>query len=62
MKLIHSTGKELTVRDVGPVIFRLTAGPVPIKRNGWSIVEDDVARDVLRELLSLGIYSGGKAG
>jgi hypothetical protein len=60
VKLIHSTGALLEVRDVGPVIFRLAAGRVPIKRNGWAILEDDAARVVLRELLATGLYSGGK--
>lgn len=60
MKLIYSTGRELTVRDVGPVIFRLTAGAVPIKLNGYRIVEDDAARETLRGLLDLGLYAGGR--
>lgn len=60
MKLIHGTGRTLEVRDCGPVIFRLTAGAVPIKVNGWSIVEDDVARETLRDLLALGLYHGGR--
>lgn len=60
MKLIKSTGAVLEVRDVGPVVFRLRAGAIPIKRNGWQIVEDDAARDILRELLALGIYEGGR--
>jgi hypothetical protein len=60
VKLIYSTGRELTVRDVGPVIFRLTAGAVPIKLNGYRIVEDDAARETLRGLLDLGLYAGGR--
>lgn len=60
MKLIHSTGALLEVHDVGSVIFRLRAGAVPIKRNGWQIVGDDTAREVLHELLALGIYEGGR--
>ncbi len=56
MKLIHSTGRELTVRDVGPVIFRLTAGAVPIKHNGFHVVEDDAARKMMRALLDTGLY------
>jgi hypothetical protein len=60
MKLIHSTGGVLEVRDVGPVIFRVRAGVAPIKRNGWEILEDGAAREVLRELLALGIYAGGR--
>lgn len=60
MKLIRSTGSVLEVRDVGPVVFRLTAGTVPIKVNGWSIVEDATARETLRGLLDTGLYIGGR--
>lgn len=59
MKLIHSDGRELTVRDAGPVIFRLRARDVPIKLNGCHVVDDDEARRELRELLDLGLYDGG---
>ncbi len=62
MKLIYSTGRVLEVRDVGPVIFRLTAGAVPIKVNGYRIVEDDAARETLRGLLDTGLYLGGRVG
>lgn len=60
MKLIHSNGALLEVRDVSPVIFRLRAGRVPIKLNGHRIVEDDEARGLLKELLALGLYEGGR--
>ncbi len=60
MKLVSGNGKQLEVRDVGPVIFRLTAGPVPIKVNGYRIVEDDSARETLRGLLATGLYLGGR--
>lgn len=60
MKLIRSTGLVLEVRDVGPVIFRLTAGAVPIKANGYAVVEDDEARDRLRDLMRSGLYEGGR--
>lgn len=60
MKIIHSTGRILEVRDVGPVIFRLTAGAVPIKVNGWSIIDDEAARETLRGLLDTGLYVGGR--
>ena len=58
MKLIHSNGKLLEVRDVGPVVFRLRAGEIPIKVNGHHLMEDDAARDLLRELLATGWYEG----
>jgi hypothetical protein len=60
VKLIHSTGAELTVRDAGPVVFRLRAGVVPIKLNGWFLLGEDEARDVLRGLLETGLYTGGR--
>ena len=60
MKLIHSNGAVLEVRDVSPVIFRLRAGRVPIKVNGYRIVEDGAARELLRELLATGLYEGGR--
>jgi hypothetical protein len=50
MKLLHCNGRELEVRDVGPVVFRLTAGGAPIKLHGWQILDDDAARALLREL------------
>lgn len=61
-KLIYCNGSVLEVRDVGPVIFRLTAGVVPIKRHGYEIMEDAAARDVLKDLLALDLYDGGKVG
>ena len=60
MKLIHSSGAILEVRDLGPVVFRLRAVTAPIKINGYRILEDDAARGLLRELLAYGLYEGGK--
>ena len=60
MKLVHCDGRTLEVRDLGPVIFRLTAGHIPIKVNGHRIMDDGEARDLLRDLLSSGIYDGGR--
>ncbi len=60
MKLIHSTGAVLEVRDAGPVIFRLHAGEVPIKVNGYRLLDDEPARDLLRDLLATGWYEGGR--
>jgi hypothetical protein len=60
MKLLSGNGKVFEVRDCGPVIFRLTAGAVPIKFNDRIVVEDDVAREKVRELLATGLYAGGR--
>jgi hypothetical protein len=57
MKLFRSDGRTLEVRDVGPVLYRLLAGAFPIKNNGWSIVSDDEARDMLRGYLAAGAVS-----
>lgn len=60
MKLIVSNGKHLEVRDVSDVIFRLTANSIPINKHGYFLLEDNEARDLLRELLNTNFYEGGK--
>lgn len=60
MKLIWCDGRTLEVRDVSDVIFRLRAVTLPIKVNGYRIMEDGAARDLLRELLATGLYEGGR--
>jgi len=42
------------VRDVGPAVYRLLAGDVPIKLHGRFVLDDDAARDLLRELREAG--------
>ena len=54
MKLLHGTGRTLEVRDCGPVIMRLRAGPTPMKVNGWMVLEDDEARALVRAQLDAG--------
>jgi hypothetical protein len=54
MKLIRCNGRELEVRDVGPVVYRLAASAVPIKLHGWRILEDDAARELLRQVQEAG--------
>lgn len=61
MKLVWCDGRTLEVRDLGPVLYTLRAGTVPIKLNGYEILEDDQARDLLRELLATGLYVGNKS-
>jgi hypothetical protein len=51
MKLLRCDGRCLEVRDVGPVIYELEAGVLPIKLHGTFVVDDDVARDWLRQLI-----------
>jgi hypothetical protein len=60
MKLVKCDGKTLEVRDVGPVLYRLMASAVPIKVNGWHLMTDDEARQLLEELRDLKLYTGGR--
>lgn len=64
MKLVRGNGKEVTVRDIGPVLMtiRSRSGGPPIKHNKWQILEDDAARDLVRELLQTGLYDNLKEG
>ena len=56
MKLVICDGREMSVRDVGPVIYTLRAGRVPLKYNGTHLLEDDAARELLQALRSTGLY------
>lgn len=52
MKLIRCNGKVLEVWDIpSPAILRLSAGPAPIKAHGWHLLEDDLARAMIRRAL-----------
>ena len=60
-KLVTCNGKRLEVRDVGPVIFELTARDVPIKTDRPMMILNDVdARAMLRKLIDTGLYDGGR--
>ena len=54
MKLIVSNGRELEVREAGPVIYRLVARNAPIKLHGHFLLGDDEARDLLRKVREAG--------
>jgi len=56
MKLVYSNGKKLEIYDLGEPLMKFRAGAVPIKYNGYRIVKDEVAKDIARDLLSLGVY------
>ena len=62
MKLFVGTGKLLEVRDAGPVLIALRAssGGPPIKEHGLRLLEDDAARERVRELLASGMYERDK--
>jgi hypothetical protein len=52
MKLVKCNGKKLVVYDVGKVRFELVAGTTPIKLNGTILLDDDKARELVRELIA----------
>jgi hypothetical protein len=56
MKLIECNSKHLTVRDVGPPLMKLSAATIPLKYNGKRVVDDDLARRIIRDLLNTNLY------
>jgi hypothetical protein len=54
--LIHCDGRTLEAMRVGPVKVRFVAGEVPLKWNGWRLLEDDKATELLREVAATGLY------
>jgi len=60
MKLVRSNGSELTVRDTGPVVFRLRASPGAPLPLLDEVMEEEEARIILRTLLASRRYEGGK--
>jgi hypothetical protein len=60
MILITCNGRVLEARNVGPVKVRFEAGAVPIKFNGYRLLEDIEAAQILRQISDTGLYRGGK--
>ena len=56
MKLIKSNGRILEIYDIGPLRMRITKINLPIKENGWQMVEDDIARARIREIIDSDLY------
>jgi hypothetical protein len=54
MKLLVGNGHTLTVYDLGEPIMRLRAVGAPIKLHGYHLLEEDRARERLREVLAAG--------
>lgn len=54
MKLVRCNGRELTVRDVGPVLITLVRPGFMVEKHLDVIEDDDAARERVRELLASG--------
>jgi hypothetical protein len=50
MKLVCSNGRVLTVRDVGPVLYEIESGSVPLPLYFEAVMEDEEARELLKDL------------
>jgi len=57
MKLIYSNGKVLKVYEINeqPLLI-IQMRDIPIKINGYQIIDDDSAREKLKDLLRTGLY------
>jgi hypothetical protein len=62
MKLLRGNGRELEVYDLADPVFRMTATAVSIKCRGSFVLEDDAARELLRELVATQRAPGGSDG
>lgn len=56
MKFVRSTGRELTVQEIGPVEFRLLADSIPLPIVPGEIETADAARERVKGLMASGLY------
>jgi len=56
MKLIFSNGRKLEIRDVGPIIVSFHMQNIPLKYNGFHLVEDEKAQAEMRSLINSKLY------
>lgn len=56
MKLLRSNGRVLEVYDIGPILMRISTINLPLKENGLHILDDDQAREKVRELIDSNLY------
>jgi hypothetical protein len=57
MKLLRGNGKFLEVYNIpDPPVMRLEAFGAPLMFHGWALLEDDAARERLREIMAPGNY------
>lgn len=56
MILFRSNGKSLRVYELGPLLMRVSARELPVKENGWHILENDDALARVRAMIDSGLY------
>ena len=61
IKLFACNGRELEVYDVSGPVYRLAAGPVPIKLHGHFLFGDEEARELVRDLARVQRRMAGEA-
>ena len=54
MKLLKGNGLILEVWNVDQMVMLLRRGTYPIKCPGWQFVTDEVAREMVREMMRWG--------
>jgi hypothetical protein len=59
VKLVVSNGRELEAYDVTGPVYHLAVASVSIKRNGYLLLEDEEARDLVRDLAKVQQCRGG---
>lgn len=56
MKLFCSNGKILEIYEVGSLLMRISSIDLPIKENGYHLLDDDRARVKVSGLIDSDLY------
>jgi plasmid stability protein len=59
MKILRCDGRTLDVYDAR-LIMRLRAGPAPIRAHGTRVLDEDEAREILKQALREGATKEGE--
>ena len=56
MKLIWCNGKRMEIRDVGPILVEFYMINVPLKDNGYQLIDDETARQKICRIIDSNLY------
>jgi hypothetical protein len=62
MKYVHSNGRRMVVRDIGPELWEATAHDQPLTIVTHEIMSDDEARRLVAEVKNNKHYTSRKVG